>query len=130
VEKRAGEAPGGEYASRKWVRAQLKDVVRGVGAGLAQYTGKRIAPMSAAVEQAQRSLEAHGRVIDRLSNELAELKREGALAKRLADQNVKRKLDLLELENSLLRAGRRPDEAREEAEADLPDFREWPRHAQ
>jgi hypothetical protein len=117
--------PGGEFASRKWVLAQLDTLARATGVSLGKFAKDKIAPLLAEIEQSKRSGEAHGRVIDRLSNELAELKREAALAKRLAEQNVKRRVDLLELENSILRAGRSPDDARDDAAELLPKFSEW-----
>jgi hypothetical protein len=108
------------------VVSQLDTLARATGAGLGKFTKAKLAPVLAEIEQNHRAYEAVGRVVDRLSNELAELKREAALQKRLAEQNVKRRVDLLELENSILRAGRRPDEVEE---AEIPKM-EWNGHAQ
>lgn len=70
------------------------------------------------VGQLQSRTEAVDRVASRVQIDLATLRREFDLQQKLAVQNTKRKADLLELENSLLKGGRNPDEA-------LPKFSEW-----
>jgi DNA repair exonuclease SbcCD nuclease subunit len=104
--------------------------VKGTGQFVTEFVRKRFVPLQQEVEQQGRVNEALGRQVDKILAELAVLKRDVELEKKLEVQRTKRRTEMLELENSLLRAGRRPDEAREEAEGELPDFREWPRHAQ
>jgi glycyl-tRNA synthetase beta subunit len=130
-EKRAGEAASGEHATKKWVRSRFDDLIKAMVPFVLERIAKTVAPLRADLDQARNVNEALGRQVDKILNELVVLKRDVELEKKLEVQRTKRRTEMLELENSLLRAGRRPDEAREEAEGELPgNFSEWNRHAQ
>jgi hypothetical protein len=70
-------------------------------------------------------LDALSKHLTRLHEEVAELRREFDLQQELEAQRNSRRVEALEI--ALLAAGRNPAEVG--AEADLPDFRQWPRHA-
>jgi Xaa-Pro aminopeptidase len=111
-------------ALERRLRSMGATLAKAFGKGMAEYVKKKLAPLVAEIERAKRAGEAVGRVADRVSTELAELKREAALQKRLDEARNQRRIE--SLETALLAAGRRPDQ---DTETEIPKM-EWNGHAQ
>jgi hypothetical protein len=121
-EKRTGEAARAEYATKKWVNSQTDALTKAIGAYFGKIRREQINPLQQEIEQGRKATDAIGRVVDRLSNELAVLRRDFDLQQKLEAQRNNRRVESLEI--ALIAAGRNPAEV--EAEAELPgSFSQW-----